>query len=131
MLISTGIDAVEITRFINWKNYKRKNLRKIFTDSEIDYALSCPTKSAERFAIRYAAKEAAYKALSSILKNHISFTKVAKYITVKKNLETGCVNLEIDFEKIDIKIRKQNFRLFLSCSHTRNLAIAQVLISKS
>lgn len=63
MIIGIGIDIVDVKRFetiiYRWQH---KFLKRIFTDSEIRY---CNTKKhpAQRFATRFAAKEAFIKAL--------------------------------------------------------------------
>src|SRR5260221_7060347 len=64
MIIGIGVDTVEIKRFALWHTYSRKKLFRIFSQEEIDYVLSNQQKSAERFAVRFAAREALYKALS-------------------------------------------------------------------
>jgi len=63
MIIGIGVDLVDVKRFesiiFTWQH---RFLRRIFTDKEIRY---CNTKKhpAQRFATRYAAKEAFIKAL--------------------------------------------------------------------
>lgn len=63
MIVGIGHDAVAIARFVNWHTYSYKKLRRIFSEQEIAYCLQEPSKSAERFAARFASKEALYKAL--------------------------------------------------------------------
>ena len=62
MALAVGIDSVDISRFANWVEYPQKKLLRVFCQEEIDYCLSVPTKSAERFAGRFASKEALFKA---------------------------------------------------------------------
>ncbi len=62
---SIGIDSVEITRFHDWHKKDPVWLKRIFHPTEIEYCLAQPALSAQRFAVRYAAKEALFKALSS------------------------------------------------------------------
>ena len=63
MIIGIGVDLVDVRRFesiiFRWQH---KFLQRVFTDTEIRY---CNTKKhpAQRFATRYAAKEAFIKAL--------------------------------------------------------------------
>ena len=63
MIMGIGVDAIEIERFAAWHLFSRSQLRRIFSDTEIEYCLSVPAKSAERFAVRFAAREAFFKAL--------------------------------------------------------------------
>ncbi len=65
MILAIGHDIVEINRFAHWHTYSLKKLSKVFNQSEIDYCLQHPAYTAQRFAVRFAAKEAAYKALCS------------------------------------------------------------------
>ena len=59
-----GIDLVEIDRFKYWHRYTNRRLRKLFSEREIAFCQSVSIKSAERFAARFAAKEALFKALA-------------------------------------------------------------------
>jgi holo-[acyl-carrier protein] synthase len=65
MIVGTGIDIVEVPRVAAAiKRFGERFLRRLFTDAEIHY---CQSKhnSVERFAARFAAKEAALKALGT------------------------------------------------------------------
>jgi len=66
MILGIGHDAVAIARFAHWHTYSHKKLQRIFSEHEIRYCVQTPLKSAERFAARFAAKEALYKALCQI-----------------------------------------------------------------
>lgn len=86
MILGIGIDTVEIERFAYWHTYDHKKLLRLFSQSEIDYCLSVPTKSAERFAVRFAAREATYKAYSQAFPGHsIPFLTFCKAMTVHKD----------------------------------------------
>ncbi len=63
MILGIGVDLVDVRRFESIiYRWQQKFLRRVFTDKEIRY---CNTKKhpAQRFATRYAAKEALIKAL--------------------------------------------------------------------
>ena len=63
MIIGIGVDLIDVRRFESMIfRWQHKFLKRIFTDKEIKY---CNTKKhpAQRFATRYAAKEAFVKAL--------------------------------------------------------------------
>src|ERR1700756_1974130 len=65
MIVGTGIDIAEVPRVAQAiRRFGDKFLRRVFTDGEIRY---CDSKAnpAERFAARFAAKEAAMKALGT------------------------------------------------------------------
>jgi len=64
MNMEVGIDLVQVSRVeASLARFGERFLRRVFTDTEIAYATSAPTRTAERLAARFAAKEAAIKAL--------------------------------------------------------------------
>ena len=65
MIVGTGIDIAEVPRIRqSIERYGDRFLHRVFTDGEISY---CSSKSNfdERYAARFAAKEAAMKALGT------------------------------------------------------------------
>jgi holo-[acyl-carrier protein] synthase len=64
MGVGIGIDLVEVARIERMIGEKgERALRRLFTEREVEYASRRP-HPAQHFAARFAAKEAAYKALS-------------------------------------------------------------------
>ena len=64
MSTEVGIDLVQVSRVeASLARFGERFLRRVFTDTEIAYATSSPARAAERLAARFAAKEAAFKAL--------------------------------------------------------------------
>jgi holo-[acyl-carrier protein] synthase len=62
--MTVGIDLVRVSRITeSLANFGERFLRRVFTDGEIAYATATPDLAAERLAARFAAKEAAFKAL--------------------------------------------------------------------
>src|SRR5215475_6723801 len=65
MIVGTGIDIAEVPRIAeSIERFGERFLRRVFTDQEIRY---CESKAnrVERYAARFAAKEAAMKALGT------------------------------------------------------------------
>ena len=65
MIVGTGIDVVEVPRVAAaLERFGRRFIERIFTEEEIRY---CDSKAnpAERYAARFAAKEAAMKAIGT------------------------------------------------------------------
>jgi len=65
MIVGTGIDVIEVPRVAAaLERFGERFLRRVFTDGEIRY---CDSKAnrVERYAARFAAKEAAMKALGT------------------------------------------------------------------
>lgn len=61
MIKGIGVDIVDVKR-IQKSIKNRRFLKKIFTDEEIKYCLS-KKKPAQHFAVRFASKEAVWKAI--------------------------------------------------------------------
>lgn len=73
MNITCGTDIIEIERIKeNIENIGEKFLKRVFTDKEIEYCESKKVQKYQHYAGRFAAKEAAFKAISKILKDKFS-----------------------------------------------------------
>jgi holo-[acyl-carrier protein] synthase len=124
MILGIGVDSVEINRFSQWHTYSQEKLRRIFSSQEIDYCLS--NQSAERFAVRFAAREALYKALSYAFPNtKIPFLTLCASVSIIKR--DGLPHLMIHN---NLGIDMSDLTLHLSLSHSRAIATAFVVIEK-
>jgi len=66
-MMTVGIDLVRVSRVAeSLAQFGERFLKRVFTDGEIAYATASPGLAAERLAARFAAKEAAFKALGFI-----------------------------------------------------------------
>lgn len=73
MNITCGTDIIEIERVKERiENIGEKFLKRVFTDKEIEYCESKKAQKYQHYAGRFAAKEAAFKAISKILKDKYS-----------------------------------------------------------
>ncbi len=73
MNITCGTDIIEIERVKeSIENIGEKFLKRVFTDKEIEYCESKKVQKYQHYAGRFAAKEAAFKAISKILKDKYS-----------------------------------------------------------
>ena len=129
-MTSIGIDLVEIERFQRWHTYSDKQLRKIFSEQEIVYCRSISSKSAERFAVRFAAKEALFKALAPL------YAKPIPLLTLCSNAEltvrpTGVVwNVRWQaFAQYAPGADTSKITISTSLSHTHTTACAVVIIT--
>ncbi len=62
--VSMGIDLVDVREVADSiARFGARYMRRVFTEGEIAYALRAPSDTARRLAARFAAKEAALKAL--------------------------------------------------------------------
>lgn len=123
MIIGLGIDGVEIARFAQWPSYSNARLSQVFSDQEVNYALSVPIKAPERLAARFAAKEAAYKALAHLMPVQMPLMTFCKHVSVI-NDSNGAPSLVIDYASLQIN---PSIKIMLSLSHTADLALAVVI----
>ncbi len=126
MIVGMGIDAVEIERFAAWHQLTKKQLLRIFLLEEVNYCLALPIKSAERFAARFAAKEAFFKALCAAVPDHgLSFFTVCRHVAVVRD-RGGAPTLHVDWCLLQI----QAYGVHLSITHAKTVAIAVVIFDK-
>lgn len=120
MKIKCGTDIIEVSRIKeSIEKLGEKFLNKIYTKKEIEYCLSKNNMKYQHFAARFAAKEAIFKAISSLLKNKYEITW--KDVEVL-NDENGrpyvhFLNNNYNIEQIDISI-----------SHLKEYAIATCIV---
>ncbi len=133
MIVGIGVDAVDIVRFIPWTSYSHKRLHRIFSASELDYCFSVPTCTTQRLAVRFAAREAFFKALSSSDPHHVvPFLTICRSIVVEKT-PSGAPYLKIDWpllQQAGLTLNGHSTRVHISLTHTRSSAIAWVMIIK-
>lgn len=121
MIIGIGTDIAEVLRIA--KSLKKKGFQeKVFSRNEIIY---CETKTnkAENYAARFAAKEALFKALGTGWRGGLAFNEVEV-----ENDELGKPSIQLIGETARI-IEKRNIKsIHVSLSHTKEIAIATVLL---
>lgn len=122
MQINCGTDIIEIGRIKeSIEDLGEKFLDRVFTPNEIEYCESKKAAKYQHYAARFAAKEAAFKAISRLLED--------KYSIGWKNIEV--VNDEngrphINFLEMNLEQVKD---IDLSISHCKDYAVANVVIS--
>lgn len=130
MILGIGIDTIEIRRFFLWHTKTEKALSRIFSKEEITYCLSNTKLAPQRFAVRFSAREAFLKALSSALtyKNRqVALLAVCKAVSVQKT-DFGTPYLTVNWQHLPHFPEKiQNMRWHLSLSHTDFYATAIVI----
>lgn len=127
-----GIDLVEIERFAHWHTLPTGSLTRIFSDEEIAYCTGTNNSAcrAARFAVRYAAREAFFKAIAlTDFSLRLPFLSVCKLVRVERTV-AGVPFLTIDWEHIIADSNSTGQPMVsLSLTHTRNSAAAVCLIS--
>ncbi len=126
MIIGIGIDAVDTARFADWYMLSEKKLLRIFSKQEIAYCLSNVLLSSQRFAVRFAAREAFFKAMSQANTSHnIPFLRVCSLISIQK--KDNVPSLLID--PFLMNALPKNTHTLLSLTHTQKTASAFVVLS--
>lgn len=129
MIIGIGIDTIDVMRFADW--HARADLHRLFSETEISYCRSDITLSAQRFAARFAAREALFKALSSSYNHTIPFLVLCSGVSIEKT-SCGAPLLKVDWHLLDSylaqPISSQSITPHISLSHTATLATAMVIL---
>lgn len=127
MQIKTGIDIIEVNRVQNSiDEMGEKFINKIYTLNEINYCKGTKSAQAQHYAARFAAKEATFKAVSTLLTD--------KYSISWKNVQV--VNDEdgkpkIEFVSLSKEVEKELKKIAcidVSLSHLKEYAIANVTV---
>ena len=108
--LGIGVDIIEVSRFRRKKYEENKNFyKKIFVKSEINYCLKFKN-SAERFAGKFAIKEAVIKSISE---------------------KIGFLDIETSHLKskpiVKIKKSQEKYNFIASISHENDFAVAVVI----
>jgi phosphopantetheine--protein transferase-like protein len=129
MILAIGIDSIEIGRFTTWHCKPIRSLQRIFSsDQEIAYCLQVPIKSAERFAARFAVREALYKALGPLLCTKLPFFTLCKYVSIVAN-HGRAPTLILDWQSLTPYLRAPKVPLVhISITHTQTIATVLVII---
>ena len=127
-MICCGTDIIEINRVkkaIEDYENEEKNIfiEKIYTKNEIEYCESKGKMKYQHYAVRFAAKEATFKAISGFLQD--------KYEVSWKNAEIINDNNgrpKIIFNNIPKELEGKILDVDISLSHSKDNAIAMVVI---
>lgn len=123
MIVGMGIDIIEVPRVeAAIARFGTRFVQRIFTDAEIRYCESKQNKF-ERFAGRFAAKEAALKAIGTGWKRGVAWRDVE----VSRE-PSGKPTIAFSGKAAEFAKRLGVRRASLSISHTAEQAIAQVIL---
>jgi holo-[acyl-carrier protein] synthase len=126
MIRGNGVDIVEIDRIELLVNkYDRHFLDKIFTPGEIDYC-SAVARPGIRFAGRWAAKEAFYKALPGSCQPHSTWKSVE---ILPDRSSGGRPVISVCSKALGDRLAAEGITSFhLSISHERSFCVASVVL---
>ncbi|MGH9500197.1 MAG: holo-[acyl-carrier-protein] synthase [Terriglobales bacterium] len=123
MIVGTGIDIAEVPRIAaSIARFGERFLHRIFTEGEIRY---CDSKAnrAERYAARFAAKEAGMKAIGTGWNHGVSWQDVEV-----SRLPGGRPTITFHRKAAEFASRLGVKHVALSLTHTADHAIAQVIL---
>jgi holo-[acyl-carrier protein] synthase len=123
MIVGTGIDITEVPRIAeSIGRFGERFLRRIFTQEEIRYCESKANRT-ERYAARFAAKEAAMKALGTGWNFGIRWRDIEVFRPPGSRPTIRFQGKASEFAR-----RLQIKNVALSLSHTAEYAIASVIL---
>lgn len=123
MIVGTGIDITEVPRIAeSIERFGDRFIRRVFTEGEIQY---CDSKAnrIERYAARFAAKEASMKALGTGWSRGIRWRDIEVY---RQPGSRPTIRFHGKAAEFAAKLKAQN--VALSLSHTPTQAIASVIL---
>src|SRR5882762_8940761 len=123
MIVGTGIDISELPRIAEYiQRFGARFLRRVFTEGAIKY---CESKAnrIERYAARFAAKEAAMKALGT------GWSRGVRWRDIEVSRQPGSrPTITFHGKAAEFAARLGAVHIALSLSHTAEQAIAQVIL---
>ncbi|HEV2765573.1 MAG TPA: holo-ACP synthase [Pyrinomonadaceae bacterium] len=125
MIISVGIDIIEVSRVRRTLERTPRFLERVFTANERAYCDSRGSAAAQHYAARFAAKEAAMKALGTGWSGGVAWADVE----VVSN-EAGAPALVLKGRALEVFRERGATSAHLSLSHTSEHAVAQVILER-
>ena len=125
MIVSIGIDIIEVARIREVLLRTPRFTERVFTRAEREYCDSRGVVAAQHYAARFAAKEAALKALQTGWRGGISWQDVE--VSAR---DSGAPFLIFTGEVLTIFKKFGATATHLSLSHTSEHAIAQVILER-
>ena len=121
MKISCGVDIIEIDRVKeSIEQLGDKFLNRVFTDKEIEYCESRKNQKYQHYAARFAAKEAAFKAVSGQIDDKYNVFWKDFEVTNDEQGRPSIKLVGIDEKSIE--------NIDISISHCKKYAVANVTV---
>jgi holo-[acyl-carrier protein] synthase len=126
MIVGTGVDIAEVARIAaSIQRFGRRFTERVFTPDEIRYCESKANK-AERYAARFAAKEAAMKAIGTGWHHGVTWQDVEV-----RRVPGGRPTVAFAGKAAEFFAKVGATKAHLSLTHTAELAMAQVILENS
>jgi holo-[acyl-carrier protein] synthase len=125
MIVAIGIDIVGIERMEEvFARHGERFRNRIFTQAEIDYCERRPSRL-ESYAARFAAKEAAMKALGTGWGKGVGWQDIEVI-----RAETGAPIIQLHGQALKRMRELGAQKAHLSLTHSRDIAMAQVILEE-
>ena len=122
MNITTGVDIIEVSRIEKMlKEFEDNFKNRVYTQNEIDYCENSKVNIYQRYAVRFAAKEAVYKALNVSNNDEVNWKSIE---ILKDKNERPYIKLYDGLQEYMEKIEK----IDVSLSHINEMAIANAVV---
>lgn len=125
MILSIGIDIVEVYRIAETMARTPRFADRVFTDYERAYCDAKGAAAAQSYAGRFAAKEAFLKALQTGWRGKITWQDIEIVSD-----DQGVPSLHVSGEASKLFENSGATRMHISISHTSEHAVAQVIFEK-
>ena len=125
MIVSIGIDIVEVYRIRETLARTPRFVERVYTATEREYCESKGAASAQSYAARFAAKEAFLKALKTGWRGRIRWHDIEIVSDA-----SGVPSFNVCGEALKILENTGANKIHLSISHTTDHAVAQVVLEK-
>ena len=122
MNITTGVDIIEVSRIEKMlKEFEDNFKNRVYTQKEINYCENSKVNMYQRYAVRFAAKEAVYKALNVLNNDEVNWKSIE---VLKDENERPYIKLYDGLQEYMEKIQK----IDVSLSHINEMAIANAVV---
>ncbi|HYH85534.1 MAG TPA: holo-ACP synthase [Pyrinomonadaceae bacterium] len=125
MIVSIGIDIIEIGRVREVLARTPRFRERVFTEAERAYCDSRGAVAVQHYAARFAAKEAAFKALRTGWRDGLSWHDIEV-----ASSEQGAPSLQLHGHARELFDAMNATHAHLSLSHTSEHAVAQVIFER-
>ena len=123
MIVGTGIDIAEVPRIAaSIERFGERFLQRVFTEGEIRYCESKANRF-ERYAARFAAKEAAMKAIGTGWNHGVAWRDVEV-----GRMPGGRPTIQFHRKAAEFAAKMGAKHAALSLTHSEHYAIAQVIL---
>ena len=116
MIFGIGTDIIEIER-VRHAIESRHFIERVYTQSEIDYCDSRGLQAAASYAVRFAGKEAFFKALGTGIICKLNLIEII-------NDELGCPHINLSGKAAELSSELNINKIHISLSHSRDYATA-------